>query len=173
MATKHDMGNRLPGFFINMVAFLLAYGTMHVASGKSIPINQTSTANQLYEDKLNLFNGDPTYPWYQQVLPPEPYPGFYIYVKNCLNDLGDRKCIRQIFDEIFHKNQADVNCSCKMKQIGHMCVMSVAGTTGHMDKFKSHAQRIYNGAQQIIDRCDKLPNCPLTQLAPAPAPNGH
>lgn len=153
MATKQGMGNQLLGFFIAVVTFLLAYGTIHVASEKALPINQTS---------LDLFRSDPACPWYGQELPPEPYPRFYIYIKNCLVGLGDKKCVQQIFDEMFDRNQVEVSCCCKVKQIGHMCMMGVAGTTGHMNKFKAQAQRIYGNTQKIIDRCDKLTNCPKT-----------
>lgn len=67
---------------------------------------------------------------------------------------------KQIFDEIFGKTGVDVECGWKIKKNGHMCMMAVAGTTGHMDRYKAEADSIYKTANKILDKSDKLSKCP-------------
>lgn len=45
--------------------------------------------------------------------------------------------------------------------MGILCTMTVAGTTGYMDKYKNDAPHIYNRANKIVARADKQ-HCPIT-----------
>ncbi|KAF7130076.1 hypothetical protein RHSIM_Rhsim10G0018700 [Rhododendron simsii] len=110
----------MPEVFVSMVVFILAHGTMLVASHNSKEVDERIAWAPLVMTNVS----------------------------------------KQIFDGIFCKTGVDVEWGCKIKKNGHMCMMAVAGTTGHMDKYKAEANSIYKTADKILDKSDKLSKCP-------------
>lgn len=140
---------------VTMAVFILAYGTMLVASHKSKHTDEKSEVANWYKS----LSSDPEHPWYKQTLPSQPHSNFYLFVKDCLDDINDKKCVKQIFDGIFDETKVDVKCGCKIKKMGHLCLMVVAGTTGHMKKYEAQASNIYKRANKILDKANKLSKC--------------
>ncbi|KAE9449123.1 hypothetical protein C3L33_18987, partial [Rhododendron williamsianum] len=156
MAIKQGLAIQMPEVFVTMAVFILAYGTMLAASHKSKHTDEKAEFDAWYKS----LSSDPKHPWYKQPLPPQPHDRFYLYAKYCLDDIDDKKCVKQIFDGIFDKAKVEVKCGCKIKKMGRMCMMAVAGTTGHMKKYEAEADSIYKRANRILDNSDKLSKCP-------------
>ena len=85
-----------------MVAFLLICNTMTMATN---PWNEN----------------DKEVPWFGEILPPEPFIGFYTKVAQCLWNVKP-VCGLQIYTHIFHRSKKlDDNCCRNVVKVGVRC----------------------------------------------------
>ena len=102
-----------------MVAFLLICNTMTMATN---PWNEN----------------DKEVPWFGEILPPEPFIGFYSKVAQCLWNVKP-VCGLQIYTHIFHRSKKlDDNCCRNVVKVGVRCSRALGWALSLYKKFKPH-----------------------------------
>ena len=81
-------------------------------------------------------------PWFGEILPPEPFVGFYTRVVKCLR-VVKTVCGLQIYKHIFHPSKIlDDNCCRNVVKVGIRCSRDLGWALSLYKKFKPHASLI-------------------------------
>lgn len=163
MAIRQPVQTQLAKICIGLLSLLAACGVTHATLDVfNHTINQT-----LVLEKLSVLTSDPNHPWYKQPLPIEAYPGFFDFLTGCIDQLGQKECVYNVFNQMvgIETSLKDYNCSCRVKEIGHNCIMGLAGVTGRLRKFEGKAFHIYGLASELFFTNDQLTSCPASKPA--------
>ncbi|GMH18251.1 hypothetical protein Nepgr_020092 [Nepenthes gracilis] len=121
-----------------VLMFVLSYGVM------------VTIAQEVRFTKPN-----PNDTWYGLPLPPQPRPGYYKYLGDCI-DKTTQACGIQIIDAIFEANLLkDHDCRAKVLEAGYLCNRALSYTLGKFDAFKSEASYIVQSSNDIFDDISK------------------
>ncbi|XP_043696724.1 uncharacterized protein LOC122647367 [Telopea speciosissima] len=95
-------------------------------------------------------------------IPPEPQPGFYDYVKNCVKVIPE-KCGQPIVDAIYKNSPLDGYCCHKVVEMGKDCHLALVKVIELVDKNESHVEEISQRGLQVWNHCVSL-------VSPSPSP---
>ncbi|KAJ9693555.1 hypothetical protein PVL29_009486 [Vitis rotundifolia] len=104
-------------------------------------------------DLRNL--NDRTVPWYAQVIPPEPFRGFYGKIIQCMWKL-DPICGKQVYARIFNPSiSVDDYCCRNIATVGVTCNRYLGWALSLFEKFKRYAGLIDRRSKIIFIDCIK------------------
>lgn len=132
------MAKQVLGFSL-VLALFASYGAMLVASAEE----------QLTEKQME---GQPMDPWYHQKLPPQPRPGYNVFLGRCLKKLT-RQCGTQMSGYVFKGSKINDDCCCKLEKMGKLCNKAISWTLSHIDRFKPQESLIVSKSDKAFDTC--------------------
>ena len=98
---------------------------------------------------------DKNVPWYGQVIPPEPFRGFYGKIVQCMWNL-DPGCGKQIYAHIFNaSNNVDDYCCSNIAKVGVTCNRYLGWALSLFEKFKRYAGLIDRRSKITFVECTK------------------
>ncbi|GMH18249.1 hypothetical protein Nepgr_020090 [Nepenthes gracilis] len=98
---------------------------------------------------------DPKDTWYGLPLPPQPRPGYYKFLGECI-DKTTQACGIQIIDAIFEgKVLEDQECRKKVVEAGYLCNRALSYILGKFEAFKSDAAYLEKSSNNIFDDSSK------------------
>ncbi|GAB2293597.1 hypothetical protein Dimus_027809 [Dionaea muscipula] len=98
-------------------------------------------------------NPTPIDTWFGLPLPPQPRPGYYKYLGDCI-DMTTKICGLKISTAIFGSGKLnDVNCCRKVVEAGYLCNRALSYILAKFDKFKPLAVKIHQNGNAIYDQC--------------------
>lgn len=83
----------------------------------------------------------PSDPWFNQTLPPQPRPGFYKYLGDCIETLT-KPCGLEMANYVFKNKAIRIPCCTKVKVMGQLCSKSLSFTLTQIQKFIPLAKQI-------------------------------
>ena len=98
---------------------------------------------------------EPDDPWYGQPIPPQPRPGYYKFLGDCIDGLT-RKCGKEIAHYIFENKEVDRPCCQNLQKMGQLCSKSLSFTLTQFPKFVSQAALIIQKSDELFNKCAKL-----------------
>ncbi|GAB2293647.1 hypothetical protein Dimus_027860 [Dionaea muscipula] len=91
--------------------------------------------------------------WFGLPLPPQPRPGYYKYLGDCI-DKTTKACGLKITKAIFGSGKLnDPSCGKKIVEAGYLCNRALSYILAKFDKFKPQAIRIHQNGNAIYDEC--------------------
>ena len=109
------------------------------------------TCNVMAMDPRNTNSKD--VPWYGEIIPPEPSPGFYIRVLHCLWNLSPG-CGLQVYHYIFNPSvQPDDDCCRIIISIGLKCNRLLGLALSAFKKFKPQEALINKQSKLVYHNC--------------------
>lgn len=98
----------------------------------------------------------PTDPWFNSTLPPEPRPGYYRFLGDCIDKIT-KSCHIQVFDAIFKEILVnDLSCCQNIIKANYTCNRSLSYIFGRFDIFKSNATLISQQSNKIYHHCHEI-----------------
>ncbi|GAB2276304.1 hypothetical protein Dimus_011036 [Dionaea muscipula] len=98
-------------------------------------------------------NPTPSDTWFGLPLPPQPRPGYYKYLGDCI-DKTTKACGVKIAKTIFGNGKLnDPSCCRKVVEAGYLCNRALSYILAKFDKFKPQAAKIYQNGNAIYDKC--------------------
>lgn len=126
----------------------ILFGALLVSSTKG----EGTTASNLQSSLLVTTRNDP---WWGQILPPQPRPGYYKFLGDCVDMLGGQ-CGVKVFTYIFENENIGAPCCRKVKKMGLLCSKALALTLGQIDRFKAFRSMIWTKSIIAFEKCSKF-----------------
>ncbi|GAB2288764.1 hypothetical protein Dimus_023076 [Dionaea muscipula] len=115
----------------------------------------------VYEAKMVIGDEDafesptPIDTWFGLPLPPQPRPGYYKYLGDCI-DKTTQACGVKIAKAIFGNGKLDDSACCKkVVEAGYLCNRALTYILAKFHKFKPYATMIFQNGEAIFDQCSK------------------
>ena len=107
--------------------------------------------NTMATDPWNLTNKDA--PWFGEILPSEPFIGFYSKVVHCLWNVKP-VCGLQIYARLFDQSKTlDDNCCRNVVKIGVQCSRDLGWALSLFEKFTPYRDLIDTRSKKIYHEC--------------------